>query len=454
MELKRRWLIPVAMAVVAGLGFVVWDVSDRYRGKVLTIATASKGGEYFAFAQSLAQVVERHHPQIRLRVVETKGSAENMKLLQSRQVELAIAQNDTPFQPAVQVVAPLFPEVFHLIVAPDSQIQSIPDLKGKRIALMPKGSGSYQFFWHLLQHYGLGEGDVQTLALPLAEAQAQFRQQKVDGLFRSIAPGNAGMRELIQATQARLISLDQALALQISQPFLQPIVIPKGLYRGNPPMPASDSPSVSVRALLLTHQDIDPELIYQITRILYDYRNELAALNPRAATIGPASEIDTLGLPLHPGAANYYNKNEPTFLERYAESMAFLITVAGIILSFLWQVRSQLTKKQKNRADAYNLKVLDLVERIASCQDLESLEGVRRQLFEIFKQVVQDLDEDRLTPEAFQSFAVSWQVTINSIHHREILILNQRGSTPHPLGSAERAVQPPAWPVTSDGGAG
>ncbi len=428
--MKRKSWLPALLGgiLVVGTGAIVvanW-ISDQTQVEVLTIATASRDGEYDSFAQALAKVVALHQPRLRLQLRQTSGSRENMSLLESRQVELAIAQSDTPATPSVQAVAALFPEAFHLIVQPNSGIQTIPDLKGKRVALMPKDSGSYIFFWKLIKHYGLNPSDVQGIPLPPAAAQAQFRQGQVDGLFRSIAPGNQGMQALIQATQARLVPVDQVAALQLTYPYLQRLNIPKGLYSGNPAIPPQDLTAASVRALLLTHQDVDPELIYLLTRTLYEYRNELSALNPRAAAISPTTSADSLGLPLNPGAEAYYTKNEPTFLERYAESIALLITVAGITISCLWQLRLYLARKQKNRADAYNLKVLDLVDRISTSFNLADLAAFRSQLLEIFKRVIQDLDQDKLTPESFQAFAAAWQVTMHTIRDREALLL-QRG---------------------------
>jgi uncharacterized protein len=441
-EMKRKFSLPVMLVGVLVLGtaaaLVVDWISDRNQAQVLTIATASRDGEYDRFAQALAKVVALHQPRLRLQVRQTSGSRENMTLLESRQVELAIAQSDTPALPSVQAVAALFPEAFHLIVQPNSGIQTVPDLKGKRVALMPKDSGSYIFFWKLLKHYGLTQKEVQGIPLDPAAAQAQFQQERVDALFRSIAPGNQGMQALIQTSQARLIALDQVAALQLTYPYLQRLQIPKGLYSGNPAIPPQDLTAASVRALLLTHQEVDPELIYLLTRTLYEYRNELSNLNPRAATISPTTSANSLGLPLNPGAEAFYTKNEPSFLERYAESIALLITVAGITVSCLWQLRMHLARKQKNRADAYNIKVLDLVDQISSCTSLADLAAFRRQLFEIFKRVVQDLDQDKLSPESFQAFAVSWQVTMTTIRDREALLLQQQSDRPaKQLGNSE-----------------
>ena len=86
--------MPIALlglVTVAGAfaGKLIYDSRRVYH---LTIATAGQGGEYYAFSQTLAEVVTRHHPHIQIRLLETSGSRENMQLLESGQVELAIAQ--------------------------------------------------------------------------------------------------------------------------------------------------------------------------------------------------------------------------------------------------------------------------------------------------------------------------------------------------------------------------
>jgi uncharacterized protein len=423
----RRAIVPLILAGVLGMSivFLVQWFSDRNQVRVLTIATASKGGEYHRFGQALAEVIARHQPHIRLQVLETSGSRENVKLLADKKVQLAIAQDDTPLPASVQGVAALFPEAFHLLANPNSGIRSISDLKEKRIALMPKGSGSYVFFGQLLQHYGLSSKDVQAFPLSAAQGQDQLRQGKVDAWFRSIALGNPEMRQIVQETQAQLVPLDQVPALQISNPYLRPIIIPKGIYSGNPPIPAQDLPSGSVQAILLTLESVNPEIIYEITRTLYDFRYELAAINPRAAVASSEISGAALGLPLHLGASNYYNKNEPNFLQANAEPMGFLLSISLLLGSSLWQLRSRFSKRQKNRADAYNLKVLELVEQVNQCLNAQELDHIRQQLFVIFQRVVQDLDNDQLTNEAFLAFSIAWDVANNAIRHREAVLAEQ-----------------------------
>ncbi|NET40366.1 MAG: TAXI family TRAP transporter solute-binding subunit, partial [Cyanothece sp. SIO1E1] len=175
--MERRLTLPIVVLIssIAACAFALQWFRDRHRIYTLNLATAGKSGQYYAFGQALAAVMA-DNSQIQVNVVETNGSRQNMQLLGQQQVDLAIIQSDVPIQPAVQAIAPLFPEMFHLIAAADSGIETVSDLQGKRVALMPQGSGSYHLFWPLSQHYGLSATDFEPVLLPPTAAQAALRR--------------------------------------------------------------------------------------------------------------------------------------------------------------------------------------------------------------------------------------------------------------------------------------
>jgi uncharacterized protein len=180
-----------------------------------------------------------------------------------------------------------------------------------------------------------------------------------------------------------------------------------------------------VRSLFVTSSDLLQKIIYQLTRILFENRNELVKYNPQAAAIAPPNSIQKMGLSFHEGAKNYYNRDRPDFFVEYADLLGLLLSIAVLCTSGLWQLRLWYKGKQKNRADKYNLAILKSIEQIDSTEDLKELATVRSHLFKIFEKVVIDLDRDRITPESFQSFAFTWEVAMKSIRHREILLTNK-----------------------------
>jgi TRAP-type uncharacterized transport system substrate-binding protein len=116
---------------MAGTFAAAWNWHQS-RVVTLKVAAGSRGGQYHSFALALAKVVERKSDSIRLEVLETAGSAENVRLLTENKVRLALLQNDTVLDASIQVVSPLFPELYHLIVDRRSKITRVDHLKGKK----------------------------------------------------------------------------------------------------------------------------------------------------------------------------------------------------------------------------------------------------------------------------------------------------------------------------------
>jgi TRAP transporter TAXI family solute receptor len=346
--MENRQAVPIILMSIITAGiFAILSWRNPNRTYHLTLATGGKTGEYYAFGQALAEIVPQHQPRIKINVIETAGSLENVELINQDQAQLALIQSNTLITPTVKAVAFLFPEVFHLIATTESEIKNVSDLKGKRIALMPEGSGSYQLFWPLSQHYGLTEQDFQAISLPPQQAHTALTQRRVDALFRIIALGNSAINELLQTEKNRLVPIDQAAALQLFQPALEASTIPKGTYNGAVPIPSEDLSVVSVRSVMVTHQTIDPWVINEITRLLYEARNDLVAKTPQAALISPPDSTRKLGFSFHPGALMYYQQDEPSFLEKYAETMGFILSVSVLLISSFWQFKVLVKRETK-----------------------------------------------------------------------------------------------------------
>lgn len=407
----------VATALCAGL---LWR--SQHTIHVIRLATGGTTGEYYAFGEAIAQVTQSHSPSIRIEVLEAPGTVQNMNSVQAGEVDMALVQSDTPVLPAVRAVAQLYPELFHLIANKKANVQNVTDLKGKRIALMPKGSGSYQLFWLLAGHYGLSERDFDARPMTSKQAHEALEKGEVDALFRIIGLGNPAVSELLQSAKFDLVSINRIGALQLTQPYLQPTTIPQGSYDGSQPIPPQDLPVVSVSALMVANEKVDPEIVKAITAVLYEHRNELININPKAASIQSPEASQNLGFPLHPGAKAYYTQDNPPFFVQYAETMGLLLSLSILGFSGVWQVRLWLIGRQKNRADDYNLEILALIEQVEQASTYAELQRLRQELFSILRQVVVDLDIDKISPESFQSFTFPWEVAMTSLHHQETVV--------------------------------
>jgi TRAP transporter TAXI family solute receptor len=415
--------------VVAGVISVRWwlEANQVYE---FVIATGAETGEYYAMGQAIAKVVQKHNPRIRITVKSTVGSKENLELLGNQSVQLAIAQIDIPAPPSARSIASLYPEVFHLIVRANSPIKAVTDLRQRSFATPIKGSGSYQAFWSMMEHYGIRQQDMKIAELNTADAKLAFEQNKVEGFFQVIALNNQALRQFLQKTGAKLVPIEQASAMKILAPYLDAGIIPKGTYQAFPPIPAQDLPTVSVQAILYTNEAISEDVIREITTILYEKRSDLIAENPRTATIAfPSTSNQNLGIPLHPGAKAYYDREKPSFLQENAEPMALIITLITISISLVLNLKARLSDAQKNRADGYNLEIAVLVEQIHRTEDPKELGQIRSRLLDIFNKVIKDLDLDKLSPESYQLFVFPWQMAITALRHKELIIAQKESAS-------------------------
>ena len=425
--MPNKFVLPLALLSFVLIGAFGWKVyQDKERVYELTLATGTKTGNYHPFGEALAEVVWQQNPHIRIKVIETQGAEENMHKLQANEAQLAIVQNDTAAVPSARVIASLFKEVFHLIVSDQSGINSVAELKGKRIALMAKGSGSYGSFGFMSEHYGLKETDYISTSNSWSEAGKLFSNGEVDAIFRVLPPGSDLVRDLLQNTRGRLVPIDQGAAMKIKLPYLEADVIPKGTYKADPPVPDADLATVGVQATLLAREDVNPEVVREITRILFEYRRNLVAANSLAAMISQPGGSGGLALPLHEGAQAYYDREKPDFWVANSDFLALWLSILTLFVSWLWQLRSRFVEKQKNQADQFNLAILSLIKKIRQAKTLQQIDLLQEELFNIFQQVIVDLDEDRIDSDSFQSFTFTWETAMKIAREREKILRDLR----------------------------
>lgn len=394
------------VALSLGLGYALYE-----RGEVreLAIAAGPADGEGFRVAEAIAAVIRTHDPTLQIHVLETRGSVENMALIGEGRVELAAVQAHTPARPRARLVADLYPDAFHLIARPATGIHGVTDLRGRRIALPPVGSGQHDAFWQLAGHYGLTAADFE--ARPMSNDAADFAMLTgaVDATFRVRTPGNRAIRELIEGSGAYLVPIDQAEAIRLERPELEAGVIPKGTYRGEPPVPAGELPTGVVQGLLIADREVGVDIVARITRTLFERRRDLVEITPVAGFISAAPSAAGTFLPLHPGARRYYDREKPSFLQENAESLAVALSMLVLLGSGVVRLISQ---RRKRRLDRYNHQVLRLYTDVRTASDREALLAKKAELMQVLGRVVDDAEEGRITAEGFHIFSFTW----NAVH--------------------------------------
>jgi TRAP transporter TAXI family solute receptor len=260
-------------------------------------------------------------PHLIASAVSSRGSVAHINAIVSGLRDSGFAQSDVAYwaytgtgtmegkPPAkdLRAIAALFPEHIHLVALKDSGINSVADLKGKRVSLDEPGSGTYVDANLILQANGLSSGDVQAEALKGGAASEALRNGKIDAFFVVAGYPTGSLVELASAVPIKLVPIDGAgaKALTSKYGFFAASDIPAGTYKG-----VDGVTTVAVGAQWLTSAQEPEELIYQITKALWNdkTRKLLDVGHAKGKVITLDSALDGIGIPLHPGAERFYRE--------------------------------------------------------------------------------------------------------------------------------------------------
>ena len=405
--LRRFNLLLVLLLALAATGGAAWLFFDERRTEDLIVAAGARSSEGFQLVEAIATVVNLHHPEIRIDVIETGGSLDNNQLMDAGYADLATFQADGSSSNRARLVATLYPDAYQLIARRSEGIENVADLKGKTVALPSKGSAQFTSFWYLVNHYGLTEADIDWLSMSNRSAEWALISDAVDAVFRVRAPGDATVKQLVEAADITLVPIEQAPALHLRKSSIKPGRIPRGSYRGHPPLPVQDLETASVDRLLVASADIDENLIYEITTVLFERRRELSELSSLASLITAPDMSSGTTLPLHDGAERYYDREKPSIWSEQADLLRTMLSLLAIFASMAFGFRNWFQGVQKNRADAYNK---DLLELFQSAKNREHDNAYyRNALGDILIRVIDDMDNDRISRDGFDEFSFTWQ---------------------------------------------
>jgi hypothetical protein len=297
------------------------------------IATGSSAGTFFPVGEAIAGLIS--HPLGVDRcdtqnvcgpaglIVSTRtsdGAVDNLIAVNRGDVESGLAQSDVvaaavrgdgPFrklgaQSHVRVIASLFSEQVHLVVAANSKIQSVADLKGKRVSLGSDGSGVDITAREILSAYRVPEARLKATHDDLFAAAALMKEGRLDAFFAVGGVPLDPVSDLITSGRARLAPIDGPGRDRLLRkvPSLSTAAIAAHAYAGS-----GATETVSARALWIVCDSEPDALIYDITRALFNPKNydALAASHPAAREIGLSTAALSPPAPLHPGAARFYS---------------------------------------------------------------------------------------------------------------------------------------------------
>ncbi len=314
-ERKELWWVysPLALLILLGMLWGLAHVKPAPPKRVV-IAAGEPGGAYYAHAQAYARQLAREG--IHLEVLATRGSVENLALLQSGKADMALVQGGV--MPAdgrtdgMAGLGSLYYEPLWLFRRQGIEVKGrLPSLRGLTFSIGPEGSGTRALVTRLLADNGLGD-DANQLSLPSAEAARRLEAGTLDAAFFVSSPRGALVRGLIHSPRVVPLSFERAAAYARRYAYLTTLVLPEGAEDLSRNLPAHDIRLLATTAGLVVREDLHPALVSLMMQILSRVHGEGGWFERPGEFPTP----EHLAFPLHPQAERYY-KHGPPFLQRY-----------------------------------------------------------------------------------------------------------------------------------------
>lgn len=283
----------------------------------LILATGGTTGTYYPFGGAMAQIFSSKIKNMNVTAQVTGASVENCKLLGKNEAELAILQNDMldyAYNGAeafaegklanLRGIAKLYPEIVQIVAV--EGINSVEDLKGKKVSVGAPGSGVEANARQILEAAGLTYNDMSVSYLSFAESADAYKDKHIDAFFVTSGIPNASIQDIAAMKPVSLVSLSDSARKSLIEkyPFFVEYIIPANTYNGQD----KDVKTVAVLACLATNAEATEAVIYEITKALFENQPELAAAHAKGATLKLDEAVDGISVPIHPGAEKYYKE--------------------------------------------------------------------------------------------------------------------------------------------------
>ncbi len=321
--MKRAAILALFVAISFVFGFAVVDVQAKTT--FVTIGTGGITGVYYPTGGAIAKMVNAKRKQygIRATVESTGGSVFNINAIMAGDLEFGVAQSDRQYQAwegiadwkdkgpqkDLRAVFSIHAETVDLIAAVDAGINTIQDLKGKRVNIGNVGSGYRQNAIDALVANGLDyEKDFHAESIKAAEAPGLIQDGRIDAAFYTVGHPSGYYKEATAgARKVKFISIPNADKLVAKYPYYAKAKTLMSNYPGA----ANTEDAVEtfgVKATFVTSAKVPDNVVYAIVKEVFDNFDSFKKLHPAYEGLTKEDMLTGLSAPIHPGAMKYYKE--------------------------------------------------------------------------------------------------------------------------------------------------
>ncbi|HHW67303.1 TAXI family TRAP transporter solute-binding subunit [Defluviitalea raffinosedens] len=283
----------------------------------LKMATGGTTGTYYAYSGAVSQVLSQKVNNLSFNVQSTGASKANIYLVSDKEADMGIVQNDVMYYAyngidlfegekisGFSAMAGLYAEVCQIVSK--KEITSIADLKGKRVSVGDVGSGVEFNARQILEAYDMTFDDIVVSNLSFGDSATALKDDKIDAFFCVAGAPTTAIVELATSNQINLLEIDDEHAAKLIEkyPFYTKFSVPGGSYKGVD----TDVQTVAVVATYIVSDSLSEDLVYNMTKALFENADEIANAHPKGAELNPEYSVSSISIPIHPGAEKYYKE--------------------------------------------------------------------------------------------------------------------------------------------------
>ena len=298
--------------------FLIACSSNSNGVNYINIGTASTGGAYYPIGIAISEIISKNLG-INSSAQVTGGAVENVTLVQNGEIDIAITQSPmayagfnglSPYEQKNGNIAALFnglsKGVFHIVVSESSGINSVDDLKGKKVVLGPSGGGAINVITDILSVYGLKLEDLEATYVSYSDGMSMLADNNVDAVIVQAASPAPAIKELAASGKKfKILSIESDKISELLSKFnyLDVIKLPADMYGTD-----SEITTVYLTNMMIVRKDLAEDTVYRITKAIFENIDKVKESHPAAKDISLQNATVRLPIPLHPGAEKYFKE--------------------------------------------------------------------------------------------------------------------------------------------------
>ena len=306
-------------AVIAAFGLATAGAQEK---KQISIGTGGTGGVYYILGGGFAALLSKSIPGLEATAEVTAGSIANLQLIGGGKSEVAFTMADAAWdaqngldkfkghQVALRTLAVFYPNRMHVVTVEGSGVNTFKDLKGKRVSTGAPASGTEITAMRLIEAFGLDPNkDMTRERLSVAESVSALKDGKIDAFFWVGGVPTPSVSDLAATPGKKIKLIDHGDGVENMRKKFGPLYVKNHILPNAYPGETRDTTNLDVWNLLVVAEKADEKLVYEITKTLFEKKDELVKVHKDAGFLELSNQATGASpIPFHPGAARYFKE--------------------------------------------------------------------------------------------------------------------------------------------------